>query len=150
MKNISDPELIVELKNFQSGITDLINFQIWIGTKYDHLRSLIPPGILLKLRRGTEEQVMKAIASLLPPCAVCGEICSEGNFLTRQNYLECMPRIEQSIRNGLLVQIPRPRWFHAGDKHFGADGYFKCTACNAIWTFVMPEREDNGLWERLA
>lgn len=88
--------------------------------------------------------------SLLPSCSNCRDICKEGIFLTRQEHAACVSNVSQAVSNGTLKPIPRPEWFRPSDKHFGADGYFKCNTCDAVWTLVTPEREDNGLWERIA
>lgn len=150
MKNDINSRFIVEMKRLQSGAADLSAFQTWISNNYQDLRELTSPGLLIKLKRGGEQQTMKAVMALLPSCSNCRGICEGGNFLTRQEHTACASRVAQAAQNGTLKQVPRPDWFQPDDKHFGPDGYYKCNICDAVWTLVLPEREDNGLWERIA
>jgi hypothetical protein len=87
---------------------------------------------------------------LLPACIECQNLCQEGTFWSRHEQGKCPAQIVNSVQKGYLRKISRPEWVHSGGTHFGADAYFECTICSAIWTMVEPEREDNGLWERLA
>jgi hypothetical protein len=145
-----DSALIAELKRLRSGAIDLPSFQRWLSEDQQKLGQSVSSGILLKLKRGDERQAMKAAETLLPTCVKCRDICKHGGFLTRQEYALCASQVARAVENSTLTAIARPRWFYSDDKHYGADGYFKCNTCDAFWTLVAPEREDNGLWERIA
>lgn len=140
---------IVELKKFQSRATDLSTFQKWISDNYQGLGAFASPGLLIKLKRGGERKVMEAVMALLPSCSNCRDICEGGPFLTRKEYADCASCVAQATQNGMLTKVGRPAWFQPDGEHFGADGYYKCNICSAVWTLVLPEREDNGLWERI-
>ena len=146
----SDKELLFELCRFRSEVSDLTVFQNWIASNYIRLQPKVSPGYLLKLRRGDKQQVMKIVTGLVPSCVNCRDICPEGAFLTREAFSQCAASVAQRTRSGALTPIGPPPWFKPDDKHFGADSYFRCATCGAVWTLVLPEREDNGLWERLA
>lgn len=149
MAQISDSEFIDKLREFQRGSVDLLSFQQWIELHYDQLTPLVAPGALLKLRRGDKQKALKAVGQLLPSCPDCAQLCEGRVFSSREEHGVCAARVEDSLRAGTLKRIQRPDWFHPSELHFGADGYFECTMCGTIWTLVEPEREDNGLWERL-
>lgn len=150
MNNNLKFELVSELKSFRSGAIDASSFREWIVVNYKDLEPLISPGLLIKLKRGSEPQMRATVASLLPSCPNCRDICEEGSFLTREEYVTCTSKVTEAVRTGSLAPVGRPSWFNPEDKHFGADGYYKCNICEAMWTLVNPEREDNGLWERVA
>lgn len=149
MSNDMNSELIAELKSIRSRSIDISSFREWVAVKYKDLQPLMSPGLLMKLKRGNERQVLAAIASLLPSCPNCRDIFEQGSFLTRGEYAACISQVTKAVQNRALTQIGRPTWFHPDGKHFGADAYYTCNICDAIWTLVMPEREDNGLWERI-
>lgn len=150
MKSNMKLKFIAELKRFQNRTIDLASFQKWISDNFDDLEGLSSPGLLMRLKRGGEQQAMRAVVSILPSCSACSDICKVGAFIIRQEHSTCLSQIAQAVQKGTLVQIARPDWFKTDDKHFGPDGYYKCNICDAVWTLVLPEREDNGLWERIA
>ena len=59
-------------------------------------------------------------------------------------------RVDVALSSGELVRIKRPQWLQHGGTQLGADAYFECKFCGAIWTLVEPERQDNGMWQRIA
>jgi hypothetical protein len=149
MAHLLDPEIIGKLKEFQKGELDLQSFQKWISVHSDQLRLFLAPDVLLCLKRGDKQKAMKAVVMVLPACSACAHIGDIGVFSSRQEHSACIARVKESVLRGVLKGIPRPKWFHASGHNLGADGYFECENCSAIWTLVEPEREDNGLWERL-
>jgi hypothetical protein len=149
MAHSLDPRIIEKLRDFQKGQVDLQSFQQWISVHSDQLRLGLAPGVLLNLKRGDKQKAMKAAAMALPACSDCGHLCDSGVFSSRQEHSACAAQVKESVRKGTLKGIPRPNWFRASPHNLGADGYFECGNCSAIWTLVEPEREDNGLWERI-
>lgn len=145
-----DETFVANLRKFRRGDIDLPSFQDWIARQSTNLSLMVPTGVLLKLRRGDKEKAMRAVARLLPACAYCGQMPAVGVFTSREQHSTYASWVTQAVRNGTFKPIPRPDWLHSTQQHFGADGYFQCTNCGSLWTLVEPEREDNGLWERLA
>jgi hypothetical protein len=145
-----DSKFIVELKRFRRREIDIFSFRKWMIDNYKNLQPVTPSGLLIKLKRGTELQAMTAIASILSSCQNCRDFCQKGIFLTRTEYAACASKVLEATKTGVLKQVARPAWFYSDDKHFGADAYYTCEICDSLWTLVTPEREDNGLWARIA
>jgi hypothetical protein len=126
------------------------DFRSWFAlnqSKYEHD---LPAGLMLKLKRGDAEQVMAAIARLLPACDSCQGIFPEGPFNSRQDHSSCSSMVNLAVSNGVFIRKPMPIWIKPDASHRGADAYFSCARCGALWTMVDPEREDRGFWARLA
>jgi hypothetical protein len=150
MKSLLDSDFQEEFVKFRQGAISLGVFQQWVERNYERLATQVSAGILLKLRRGNAQKVMASIAVLVPDCAKCGHICPRGPFTTRQEHAGCASKVEIAVKNGDLSRIPPPNWRPIDNSQLGADAYFECTACGSVWTLVEPERQDNGMWDRLA
>lgn len=144
------PNAIDRFLEFRSNPIDLNSFHNWIKASHAELLTHLSPGILLKLTRGDTAKVLITISKILPACSNCADICKEGAFANRSEHVSCASRVDLAILDGYLERIKKPSWVGQDNFQLGADAYYKCSSCGSIWTLVEPERQDNGLWERLA
>lgn len=149
MLRLSD-EMQEELRKFRQGEVDLASFQQWVEANQEKLSARMSPGILLKLRRGSTQKVMAAIADTLPSCAQCGQIGVPRDFSSRSEHTKVAKEVDVALYSGTLKRIPRPLWVGEGFLRLGADAYFRCVHCGSIWVLVEPEQHDNGFWRRFA
>lgn len=150
MEKTLDPQILEKMMRFRNGELELTAFQNFITMNIAQLKPVVPPGVMLKLRRGDKQTVIKAVAIVFPNCSLCEALCDVGHFTSRQAQSSCEARVYDSFQRGDIQRVSRPEWFNPTQAHFGADGYFSCTRCGSIWNMVEPEREDNGLWGRIA
>lgn len=150
MQAIMDQTTQQKLLDFRGGLVDLGSLHKWADENQEKLRTHMSPGLLLKLRKGNATQVMGIVASIVPACQVCSGINPVGVFSSRQDHARCAQHVDAAMTSGALKRIRIPSWFQAAHSQLGADAYFECTCCGSIWTLVEPERQDHGLWERLA
>lgn len=150
MSTDTSEQLLIELKRLRDEARNLEKFRSWVFANTESLNLTIPPGYLLKLKRGEMQHVMRVSAALIPSCIDCRDLCEGGVLLTRQQSALCTSTVSKAMQLGFITPSHRPPWFAPRDIHFGADAYFKCRTCGALYTLVAPEGEDNGLWERFA
>lgn len=143
-------QLLIELKKLRDDTGELEKFRNWMRANAESLNLTISPGCLLRLKRGEMQHVMRVSAALIPSCIYCRDLCDKGVFLTRQQNALCTSTVSKAMQSGYVTPTRCPPWFAPPDIHFGADAYFKCRTCGALYTLVAPEGEDNGLWERFA
>lgn len=125
-------------------------FQVWMQSNEDALAGLISQGDLLRLKRGDLPRVMNALTRLLPSCSACGKLWPRGAFSSRADHQACAQRVDMALADGVLRRTDRPAWVLSDVSQFGSDAYYGCVNCGAHWILVEPEREDNGLWDRIA
>jgi hypothetical protein len=122
----------------------------WLDRNQSELAGILSPGILLKLRSNNIQKIMSAIAVLLPACTHCDQVGAPTIFASRQEHSSYAKRVDGAISNGILKRVKSPNWLLPDNSQMGADAYFECAVCGAIWSLVEPERQDNGKWERIA
>lgn len=145
-----DGSSVQKLQAFRSGNMRLLDFQTWAANSVDLTNSQIPSGILLKLKRGDVPKVMAAIVSLIPACKACSQLPKPKEFTNRAEHADCALRVDACIAVGVLQRIKCPDWVSLQESHVGAYACYMCATCESMWLLVEPERQDNGLWERLA
>lgn len=149
MNNLSnDFEAALREVRSNPGMKD--EFQKWVRAHNESLSNHLSQGVYLRLARGDIEKVMSSVAALLPGCSHCERICSQGAFDSRSEQHECERRVDAALQGGDLRRVKRPVWFNPHHSQLGSDGYFECVTCGSVWTLVEPERQDNGLWERIS
>lgn len=137
---------IYELRASNIAVDD---FHQWVIDSSETLSKGVPKGILLKLKRGDMSQILDASKTVIPACLSCSSLFKEGEFSDRAEHLSCANIVAQAITTGLLNRVARPIWFKPNSNQLGADAYFECSSCCALWTLVEPERQYCGLWERV-
>jgi hypothetical protein len=143
-------QLAERLRALRAEPRELASFQVWVKANRSVLSTEMSPGNLLKLSHGNMAKVMEALVNLLPDCTRCGRICQPGPFASRIEHAECASLVDSAVNDEVLLRVKRPGWVLLDQRQLGADAYFECRNCGALWTLVEPERQDNGLWERLS
>lgn len=146
----SETRLSEELLSLRRDDTSLQSFQEWVGAYQSEISQLVSPGIYLRLRRGTKEEVMHEGVRLVGSCNNCKNVYPEGDFVPRVKHEECAARVEVAVSAGVLELVRRPAWIGHRLQNIGSDRYFRCKTCDSVWTHIAPERHDDGLWERIA
>jgi len=125
------------------------DFHQWVVASSATLSKVVSQGVLLKFKRGDMSKIMAASKVVLPPCSKCSSLFKEGEFSDRAEHASCARIVDQAMATGLLNRVGRPNWFKPNSNQLGADAYFECSSCGALWTLVEPERQYHGLWERV-
>ena len=150
MRKMLEAELEKHLRAFRAEPGSPCELKAWLDQNQPELATILSPGILLKLRSPNVGKIMGAIALLLPGCTHCGQVGAPTTFASRQEHSSYAKRVDDAISNNILKRVKAPQWLLPDNSQMGADGYFKCSVCGAIWSLVEPERQDNGKWERIA
>lgn len=121
-----------------------------VASLADALDKQLSPGVRLKLRRGSLQDLMAIATKILPGCAHCSSLYPETTFSSRAEQARCAQVVDAALSRGILKRIARPAWMVPDTTQLGADAYFICATCGAIWTLVEPEQHCHGLWFRMA
>ena len=143
-------KFLCHLLDFRKAPVSLHGLKAWLDQNQSELAEILSPGILLKLRSNKIHKIMSAIAVLLPACTHCNQVGAPTIFASRQEHSSYAYRVDDAISNAILTRVKPPYWLLPDNSQMGADAYFECTVCGAIWSLVEPERQDNGKWERIA
>lgn len=144
-KDIAD-----RLRAFRKEPINQDAFRDWVRKNHSRLAPQCAPGLILKLRSRDVQTIMSSIANLIPACSQCVQVGEQKIFESRAEQLSYARRVDATLNGGPLKRIKRPNWFQHDGAQLGPDGYFECTSCGAFWTLVEPERQYNGLWQRIA
>ncbi|UTM58454.1 hypothetical protein L4174_006340 [Photobacterium sp. CCB-ST2H9] len=139
-----------KIKSLRAGLISVEEFQTWINSASADELKLVPQGILLRLKRGGMDKVMLASVNILPDCVNCHGIYRQGVFESRNEHASCSKYVDQAVQGNVLVSIQKPKWYKPKAGQLGPESYYSCTSCGSIWNLVEPERQCNGLWERIA
>lgn len=149
MRQISK-DLIDRLRAFRNAPLKQKDLRVWVRQERAQLDQQFAPGLVLKLCSRDLQSIMSSIAILVPACSKCAKTGEQKIFGSRIEQLAYSNRVDLALESGELVRIKRPQWFQHCSTQLGADAYFECKFCGAIWTLVEPERQDNGMWQRIA
>lgn len=143
-------DLSSQLSALRNGSIDINQFRKWVVSQSSELSENIAPGILLKLKRGDMQSVMKVTPRLLSNCKSCEKVFRAGEFESVYEFDVCKSAIDLACESNTFEIITKPEWFNEFDWHAGADLYLKCLACSSIWSLLAPERSHRGYWKRIA
>ena len=138
------------LSDYRDGHFSREQLLQWLDSEQTRVSAQISRGAILKLRHGTDYAAMTALAEILPVCTVCGAMCRERTFTSWSDYQQCVTRVDAAEAAGEIVRMKPLAWTYNVGSEAGADAYYRCSTCGAIWGLVRPEREENGSWRRLA
>lgn len=142
--------LFENLRELRRENINVEEFHQWMKTLNEESTRTVPKGILLKLKHGDMNKILSASKAILPSCLKCSAICKEHAFYDRSEHAACASAIDQALQAGILRRLAKPKWYVPSNTQPGADAYFACSFCGSIWNLVEPERQYNGLWERIA
>lgn len=140
-------KMLAAYRDGQMSREDLIR---WFDTQKATLSTQLPRSSFLQLRYASAYVAATALAKVLPACTNCSAICPQHIFSSWQEYKQCEGRVDHAEAVGTLLRMSPPAWAVDIPKGGGADGYYRCSKCGAVWGIVRPERQENGSWRRLA
>jgi hypothetical protein len=143
-------KLSEKLIALREGGLSVSSFHDWLNNSDNQSIHLIAKGMLLKLKRGDMNKIMSVAAVIVPCCEKCNVIYRLGEFKSRKEYSICESSVEKALSSHILSPSIKPIWYEPSKGQLGADSYYKCTKCGAVWNLVLPERHCNGLWDRVA
>lgn len=144
-----DRDIENEFRRFRAGDVALAQLRLWLDNERTRVESQIPRGQLLKLKRGSDAQVIAAVARLIPACPHCLGVGEPKQFVSRTEYEQYSRRRDAAVANGGLQEISPPHFPTEDEGAAGAAMYYRCLQCESFWCFVEPERADNGAWKRI-
>lgn len=142
-------ELIHKLKQLRVADISTNDFRKWFIGKND-IEKIISRGFYLKLKKNDFKTMMHVLCLLSPSCNKCGNLYKIMVFENRKQQLKCLESIEIAEKQKTLIWIDKPYWYIPKDNQLGAEAFYKCNHCGAIWNLVEPEKQYNGLWNRVA
>lgn len=134
----------------QEDPSSLSDFHAWVRANQSLIATDFSAGELLKLKRGSVQDVLRTMIRYRQPCLNCVNFPAAKNFESRMDFEISMKEIEKFVSIGIYRRIGRPLWFSSSGGYIGAEGFFKCTVCPAIWQISIPEKEENGSISRIA
>lgn len=138
------------LADYRDGVVSREQLLQWLNANQPTVLAQISRGALLKLQHGNDYVAMTTLAKILPACAICSGVCTEQTFTSWSDYQQCVTRVDAAEVAAKVVRIKPPAWTYNAGSEVGADAYYRCSTCGAIWGLVRPEKQENGSWRRLA
>lgn len=145
-----DDDIASMLASYRSGQASREQFVKWLDEQKARIAAQLPRGSMLKIRHGSDYAAATALASLLPACSTCNSVCDDRTFSSWDEYEDCERRVNRAEAARAIGRIKPPIWAISIPEGGGADAYYRCSSCGAIWGLVRPEKQERGSWHRLA
>jgi hypothetical protein len=147
--NAMDQDIQNMLHRYRERDINLSQLRAWLDGEWTRVEAQIPRGQWLKLKRGSEAQTNGAIARLLPACLHCLSVGEPKQFASRLEFQQYSQSRDAAVAKGIFSEIPSPDFSFEEVGSAGSVMYYRCTQCRSFWSFVEPEREENGSWNRI-
>lgn len=138
------------ISQLQKDPNSLQIFHSWIKKNNLLFQNEISAGELLRLKNGPMQEVLRIAIKFRLSCQYCKLFPTQKYFLCRSDFNSVMTCLEMLASQSVLARIKPPLWYSSNGNYTGAEGFFECKVCGAIWQVTIPEKEDNGSINRIA
>jgi hypothetical protein len=132
------------------NVDSLSDFHNWEKFHQAALVANFTQGEILRFRHDSAQEIFRQAIKIREACQYCGSLPTENNFSSRKYFLLTAKYLDNLIRWGIFIRATAPSWFISAGEYVGAEDYLQCVACGGLWHLTLPEKENNGSFNRIA